>query len=164
MIYGAIDEKSNKCYTYLKAIFTAINDKQLDYNWLITNADIIAHSEELNAFNTSEYCFLSGEKLTELVSQDDSQWIWGVLSGFDKSIPLEEILKYPFPDADGYPGFWEDPLSIQHPLATVEIVPFDSSFVLIFSKNKEIVDSFRGAFPKSQDLSEHNAKFRALQI
>ena len=157
MVYGAIDEKNNKYYTFLKEIFFAIKDKQLDYNWLITNADIIANSEELNAFNTGDYCFLSGEKLTSIVSQDDSQWIWGVLSGFDKSIPLEEILKYPFPYADGYPGFWKNPLSIQHPLATVEIVPFDSSLVLVFSKSKEIVDNFKDAFPESQDLSEYNS-------
>lgn len=156
MIYGAIDEKSKKTYTFLKEIFTAINNKQIEYNWLITKAEILAHSDELDLLNTKEYCFLSGEKLTKIVTQNDSQWIWGVLSGFDKSIPLEEILKYPFPDADGYPGFWKNPLSIQHPLATVEIVPWDSSLVLIFSKNKEIVDNFRKAFPKSQDLSEHN--------
>ena len=156
MVYGAIDSKSKKTYTYLKEIFAAINNKQTEYNWLITNAEILTHSEELNEFNTEEYCFLSGEKLTKIVTQDDSQWIWGVLSGFDKRIPLEEILKYPFPEADGYTGFWKKPLSIQHPLASIEIVPFDSSFVLVFSKSKEIVDDFRKAFPKSQDLSEYN--------
>ena len=156
MVYGAIDSKSKKTYTYLKEIFAAINNKQTEYNWLITNAEILTHSEELNVFNTEEYCFLSGEKLTKIVTQDDSQWIWGVLSGFDKRIPLEEILKYPFPEADGYTGFWKNPLSIQHELASIEIVPFDSSFVLVFSKSKEIVDDFRKAFPKSQDLSEYN--------
>ena len=171
MVYGAIDEKSRKHYTYLKEVFDAINDRQKDYNWLITDTEIIS-SKELNELNTSvhwqyengktiavpasEYYFLSGEELTKIVTQDNSQWIWGVLSGFNKSIPLEEILKYPFPKADGCPGFWKNPLSIQHPLASVEIVPFDSSLVLILSKSKELIDSFRKAFPKSQDLSEHN--------
>lgn len=175
MVYGAIDEKNRQSYTHLKEIFAAIHHKQTEYNWLITDSDIIARSEALNALNTGviwqyenekqtvihvgEYCFLSGEELTNIVLQDDSQWIWGVLSGFDKSIPLEEILKYPFPKADGYAGFWKNPLSIQHPLASVEIVPWDSALVLVLSKNREIVDSFRMAFPKSQDLSEVNAQF-----
>ncbi len=165
MIYGAIDEHSKHHYTYLKDVFSAINHIQMDYNWLITDTDIIARSEELNALNTwpaavpaPEYYFLSGEALTKIVTQDDSQWIWGVLSGFDKRIPIEDILQYPLPKADGYGGFWKNPLSIQHALASIEIVPWDSSLVLIFSKSKEIVDSFRMAFSKSQDLQEYNAE------
>lgn len=172
MVYGLIDSKSKQYYTYLRDVFTAIKNRQTDYNWLITDTDIIAHSEELDLLNTTthwqyengkqvaipaqEYHFLSGEELTRIVMQDNSQWIWGVLSGFDKSIPLEDILNYPLPEANGYEGFWKTPPSLQHPLALVEIVPWDSSLVLIFSTKKEIVDSFRLAFPESQDLSEYN--------
>ena len=173
MVYGVIDKDSCRCYTYLKAVFKAIDNKQSEYNWLITDTEIIAHSDRLDALNTSvhwqykdgksiavpapDYYFLSGEELTKIVEQDDSQWIWGVLSGFEKSIPLDEILRYPFPEADGYKGFWKSPPSIQHPLASVEIVPWDSSLVLVLSKSKEIIDSFRSAFPRSQDLSEFNS-------
>ncbi len=171
MVYAVIDEKSKRYYTYLKDVFAAIGNRQTAYNWLLTDTEIMAHSKELDALNTKvywryqdgkqlvspapEYCFLSGEELTRIVLQDDSQWLWGVLSGFDKSIPLAEILKAPFPEADGYKGFWEDPPSIQHPLAEIEIVPWDGSFVLLFSKSKEIIDSFRAAFPESQDLHEY---------
>ncbi len=173
MIYGVIDKESSRYYTYLKAVFNAIENKQAAYNWLITDSEVIAHSDRLDALNTGvrwqyengkptaiptpEYCFLPGEELTRIVMQDDSQWVWGVLSGFEKSISIDEILKYPLPKADGYKGFWKNPLSIQHPLAAVEIVPWDSAFVLVLSKNKAIVDSFRLAFPRSQDLSEYNA-------
>ena len=158
MIYGAIDEKSRRCYTYLKEIFDAISNKQMEYNWLITDSEIYTSVEELSRLETADYSFISGEELTEIVTNDDSQWIWGVLSGFDKCIPKEEILKYPLPKADGYPGFWKNPLTIQHELASIEIVPFDSYLVLLFSKEKEIVDCFRKAFPKSRDLSEYNTE------
>ena len=173
MVYGVIDRDSCRWYTYLKAVFEAIDNKQLEYNWLITATDIVAHSDRLDALNTSvrwqykngksiavpapDYYFLSGEELTRIITLDDSQWIWGVLSGFEKNIPLDEILRYPLPEAEGYKDFWKNPPSIQHPLASVEIVLWDSSLVLLFSKNKEIIDSFRLAFPRSQNLSEFNS-------
>ncbi len=172
MVYGVIDTESKRLYTYLKAVFDAIDNKQTAYNWLITDTDIIAHSDNLEALNTSvhwayengtpiaipvpDYCFLSGEELTKIITEDDSQWIWGVISGFEKSIPLEEILKCPLPKADGYEGFWKNPPSIQNPLAAIEIVPWDSSCVLLLSTEKEIVENFKKAFPRCQELSAYN--------
>lgn len=152
MIYGAIDEKSERWYTHLKKLFDAIGNKQLEYNWLITdwecNTDIIETVHK-------EYCWLSGEALTDLIVKNDPQWIWAVLSGFDKSVTPEEVLKYELPFANGYGGFWKKPLTLQHPLAKVEIVPWDSSLVLILSERKEIVDSFRKHYPKSKDLIDY---------
>ena len=172
MVYGVIDTKSMHSYTSLKRVFDAIDNKQVDYNWLITDSEIVAQSDKTNALNTgiqwryengkpvavpaANYHFLSGEELTNIIQQDDSQWIWGVLSGFEKSIPQKEILKYPTPKAEGYEGFWKNPLSIQHPLASIEIVPWDSSCVLLLSREKEIVEAFKKAVPNCQDLSEYN--------
>ena len=174
MVYGVIDKESSRYYTYLKAVFDAIENKQVEYNWLITDAEIVAHSSRLDALNTSihgkyedgkpiaisapDYYFLSGEELTSIVTEDDSQWIWGVLSGFEKIIPLDEILKHPLPKADEYDGFWKNPPSIQNPFATMEIVPWDSSCVFLLSTNKKIVDDFRKAFPKCQGLSAYNSQ------
>ncbi len=173
MVYGVIDTKSRRSYTSLKDVFDAIDNRQNDYNWLITDSEIVARTPELEALHTNvywqyengrpiaipapEYHFLSGEELTGIVERDDSQWIWGVLSGFDKTIPLETILQYPLPEANGNGGFWKDPPSLQHELASIEIVPFDSSCVLLFSKDKEIVDRFKRTFPECQDIREYNA-------
>lgn len=173
MVYGVIDSKSKRYYTYLKAVFDAIDNKQNEYNWLITDSEIVAHSDRLNALNTGvywknengksvavpapDYYFLSGEQLTEIITEDDSQWIWGVLSGFEKCIPLEEILKYPLPQANEYDGFWKNPPSIQHPLASIEIAAFDSSCLLFLSTKNDIVEEFRKAFPECQDLGEYNS-------
>ena len=177
MIYGVIDEKSRKYYTFLGDVFDAIGDEQLNYNWLITDSDIVAHSERLNRLNTKqyyqyvdgkavpipapEYYFLSGKELSEIVRADDAQWIWGVLSGFDPGIPLEEILRHPLPTADGCEGFWTRPPALQHPLAALEIVPWDSSCVLLFSRRRETADRFRAAFPASRDLEEYNREGEA---
>lgn len=173
MVYGVIDKESSRYYTYLKAVFNAIENKQVEYNWLITATEIVAHSSRLDALNTSvhwkdedgkpiaipapDYYFLSGEELTKIITEDDSQWIWGVLSGFEKSIPLDEILKYPLPKADGYEGFWKNPPTIQNALASMEIVPWDSSCVLLLSTKGEIVEKFKRAFPNSRELSVYNS-------
>jgi hypothetical protein len=102
-----------------------------------------------------EYCWISGEDLTEMINQEDFQWIWAVLSGFDKSIELSEVLKYNLPYADGYSVFWNKPLTLQHPLSGIEIVPWDSSLTLILSKNREVVDTFMNSFPYSQRLEDY---------
>lgn len=157
-VYGAIDKKSHKAYTWLSQVFTAIGNAQLDYNWLITDCECYPETKEIEELLSREYCWLTGEALTELVEKEDFQWIWGVLSGFRKEITLEEVLAcQPLPVSDGYSGFWQEPISLQHPLADVEIVPWDSSLVLVISKNEKLVSDFRQANPESRDLSEYNA-------
>ena len=79
-----------------------------------------------------------------------------VLSGFEKHITLEEVKKYDLPYADGYRGFWDENISIQHPLATVELVAWDSGCTLFISKADELVDKFRREFPLSVDLEMYN--------
>lgn len=64
--------------------------------------------------------------------------------------------KYGLPYADGYRGFWEENISIQHPLATVELVAWDSGCTLFISEDDELVNKFRREFPLSVDLEMHN--------
>jgi len=142
----------------LRAIFTSIKNVQNKYNWLITDFEGVAETAFHNLFIDNAYIWISGEELTAIVEKDDFQWIWAVLSGFDKNITLEEVLKYKLPYADGYTGFWENPVTIQHPLADIEIVPWDSSLTLIISKDHSIINDFRMAFPLGEDLEEHNTK------
>lgn len=159
MVYGAISIDDEQYYTYLKKVFEAIDNKQLEYNWLITDCVCYLYDKEIEDTLRQEYCWISGEELTKIVTQDDFQWIWAVLSAFDKSVTLDEVLKYDLPYADGYAGFWKNPLSLQTPLTQIEIVPFDSSYMLILSKDKNVIDSFKNHYPKSQDLEEFNDGF-----
>ena len=86
--------------------------------------------------------------------KEDFQWIWAALSGFDKAIPLSEVLKYELPTAVDYSGHWHLPLSIQHPLAEIEIYPWDSSGTMIFSRDKSIFDDFLSFFPFSKRMED----------
>ena len=159
MVYGAINEKGERFYTYLPKLFDAIENAQMEYNWLITDCDCNRPNKVYDECLEQDYCWISGEELTKIVQETPIQWIWAVLSGFKKDIPLDEVLAYPYPDADGYPGFWHNPISMQHPLATIEIVPWDSSLTLFFSKEKALVDKFRAGYPLSEDLTVHNSRF-----
>lgn len=159
MVYGAINEKGESGYTYLPKLFAVLDNAQLQYNWLITdcfcNFDTAVTIEE----REKGYCWISGEDLTQLVNENQVQWIFAVLSGFTKDISLTDALKYPLPFADGYGGFWHNPISMQHPLATVEIVPWDASLTLFFSSDKNLVEKFRKGYPRSEDLAAYNARY-----
>lgn len=157
MVYGAILEKGEKYYTYLRKVFDAIGNRQNEYNWLITNCECYPATQEFSEMLDKDYCWLSGDELTSIVNAEDFQWIWAVLSGFSKDIPLAKVLESPLPFADGYTGFWKNTVSIQHPLASIEIVPWDSSLTLLISNQKNLVDDFMKAFPLSEDLSLYNA-------
>ena len=153
---GAILEKGERYYTQMSKIFASMNNAQKNYNWLITDCVCYPSNKQYNEMLSKEYCWLSGEQLTEMVDSEDFQWILAVLSGFEKDIPLEQVLKYELPYADGYTGFWKNPISMQHPLSVIEIVPWDSTLVLVISKIDDIVDKFQKYFPMSEDLLEYN--------
>lgn len=111
-------------FTYFKEIFCSLDNFQKDYNWLITDVEAApfkeSHYERITQSGT--YAWISGEELTGIIKKDNFQWIWGVLSGFEKCYAKEEILKYDLPYADSQGGFWKTELSVQHPLASVELV------------------------------------------
>ncbi len=157
MIYGAINDKGEHWYTQMGRVFDAIKNKQAEYNWLITDIDCVPQKiEEL--CNGKDYCWITGEELSKIVREDDQQWVWAVLSGFNKNIALSEVMQYPKPYARDYEGFWRNPLSIQHPLAIIEIVPWDSSLTLFFSRKADLVNDFLKFFPLSEDLSTYNSR------
>ena len=155
MVFGAINEKGEEYYTDMVRVFEAINNRQMDYNWLITDCECFPEDPEIAEILNQEYCWMSGEELTELVRKNNFQWIWAVLSGFEKSIDLSEILKYDLPECKDSYKMWEVPITIQHPLAQIEIVPFDSSGTILFSRNEEIVDAFRTYYQFSEELQEY---------
>lgn len=157
-VEGLILDKGEEYYTYMSKIFTAIGGVQKDYNWFITDCECYPKTEKFQHLLSREYCWLSGNELTKIVETENFQWIWAVLSGFEKNISLEEVLTYPLPYADGYEGFWHNPLTIQHPLASVEIVPFDSSLTLILSNERTIISDFKRVFPLNEDLVTYNMK------
>lgn len=153
---SAILDKGENYYTYMGKIFEAIGNEQLKYNWLITDCICYPKNRNLDEFFSQEYVWISGEQLTEIIYKENFQFIWGVFSGFSKDITLKETLKHDLPFVDGYEGFWLDTVNIQHPLANIEIVAWDSSLTLFISKEDNLVNKFIESFSLSEDLSAKN--------
>ena len=153
MTRGIVDRKNFQHYTYMSVVFQAMDHAQLQYNWLITDCVCYPKNREIAKLFDWEYCWLSGEELSAVVEQEDFQWIWACLCGFPKEITPEEVLKYPLPSAQDYNGYYQNPVSLQHPLSTIEIIPCDSSCTLIVSKDEAVIDRYLKRCPKSEDLS-----------
>lgn len=158
MITGAILE--DREYTCFKKLFRAMDNFQKDYNWLITDCEAyperLGHRIRIPQSKYNNYAWIGGKELTNIVNKDDFQWIWAVLSGFDKSISKTDILKYELPYADGYTGFWKENITMQHPLANVELVAWDGYIILLISKHSSIIRKFKEVFPLSEDLRTYN--------
>ncbi|QLK09710.1 hypothetical protein BMG_6511 (plasmid) [Priestia megaterium] len=80
----------------------------------------------------------------------------GSFSAFNKNehIDLDMLKEEPY--ADGNPNFWVEKPTIQHPKAITELVLWDSSLVLLLSKDEEISTNFRSKFKEFKDLDMYN--------
>lgn len=157
-VKGVILENIPRGYfTNMKDIFKAINNKQVDYNWLITNYECNTYPSPKIPQN-SEYVWIEGSSLTKIIEKDDIQFIWGVFSGFSKDILLDDIMNYALPFADNNTALWDSNIDIQHPLADIEIISWDSSLLLLITKMENLMGDFKKSFPKCLDLEFYNSK------
>lgn len=158
LIKGAILEKGEEYFSNMNKVLAAIKGEQINYNWLITDYEFLTSDPKLLSRLTDTFIWLTGEELSSFVTEEYCQWVWAVFSAFPRNIGLEEALKYDLPSADGYDGFWNNPLTIQHPLAEIEITAWDSSSLMIISRNEKIINEFRAFFPNSTDLAAYNSQ------
>lgn len=150
----------------LKEILNSFNGLEKKYNWILTDLDWycpekrINYFEDYRIFKSNSDClnnyWITGENLTKLANVQNVYFIWGVFSAFlkDEILDLDSIKVEPY--ADGNPNFWVENPKIQHPKAVVELVLWDSSLILLLSKDDEISDKFRNAFKGWKDLNNYN--------
>lgn len=137
---GVIIDNKEWIPTQLSNIFPLIGNIQNDYNWLITDYECYPRNEMLRQFFSGEACYVTGEELTQIIQQEDFQWIWGVLSAFSKSVSEEQILQYALPEAEGNSRIWHRPVTLQHPLAELELIARDSTETVLISKDDTIAE------------------------
>ena len=117
--------------------------------------EIVAHQEEklIRGYPKMSHpiVWIAGEDLSNLIKKYNPQFIWGVLSAFDKSINIDinNLLVEPY--ANGNEGLWVPSPNIQHPQAKLEIVCWDS-YVTLFSKDEDIDDKFQDYFKSAKKL------------
>ncbi|MGL4550605.1 MAG: hypothetical protein ACRC33_05415 [Gemmataceae bacterium] len=153
-------------FTDLRLVFRAIGDRQREFDWLVTDLDygrLGVHDHRPPPFIGRGPHWLTGAQLTRQVAEYDLQFAWAVLSGFPPGTPLDLDRLAVDPYADGNPGFWEEQPRIQHPLAEVEIVCWDSTATLLLCRDRSLGESFRRHFPEAVDLAEYNEARRTTQ-
>lgn len=153
-VYGAIDGESLRSYTLLRDLLPAMEPVLKAYNWLVTDCVCNTVNRIADRIERMGYCWMTGDELVEFAKTDSTQFIGGVFSGFSKDTAPERVLEEELPVWE-QPGFWYEPLNLQHPLARVELVPWDSTYVLALSRDKDVIDRFRAALPKSEDLTNY---------
>ncbi|PDY52243.1 hypothetical protein [Bacillus toyonensis] len=149
-------------HTVLDSIFDSFQGMEKEFNWLITDLEIATLQDEELIRNypklSHPIVWIAGEDLSNLLKKYNPQFIWGVLSAFDKSINIDinNLLVEPF--ANGNEELWVPSPNIQHPQATLEIVCWDSSLMLLLSKDINIDDKFRNYFKDARDLNTYNSE------
>ena len=79
MVYGAINRKGEAYYTDLNRVLHAIGYRHKAYNWLITDCVCYPQNPAIAEMLSQDYCWLSGEQLSDLVMAENFQWIWADL-------------------------------------------------------------------------------------
>ena len=122
-----IYKDKNDFNTNMYKLLQEFKIKDLNYKWLIT--DIETNKEE---FSNKEFIIIKHQDLIKLLENNkDIQWIWAVFSAIPSKYSDDEILKYKFPYIIENKNI---NITIQHPLAEIEIDCIDSSYAKIIFK------------------------------
>lgn len=136
-----ISKGEDDYYTDILKVVNAIGGRNLDYNWLITEIEA-----STGDYFYEEYVILSNDELLDNLENKKIQWIWGTFSAIPKKYRQEEILKYNLP---GVENIDKKEIKIQHPLAEIEIIAYDSTFVQLIAKDKTIAEKFKKLYKKA---------------
>lgn len=136
-----ISKGEDDYYTDILKVVNAIGGRSLNYNWLITEIET-----STGDYFYEEYVILSNDELLDNLENKKIQWIWGTFSAIPKKYKQEEILKYNLP---GVENIDKKEIKIQHPLAEIEIIAYDSTFVQLIAKDKTIAEKFKKLYKKA---------------
>jgi hypothetical protein len=144
-------------HTDIKLVFDALEGRQNEFNWLITAHECYSWLSESDIFDEA-IILLSGNELTDIVTKNKIQFVWGIFSAFDKSINIDVNNLLIVPSFDGEWKYGGKDVHPQHPLAVAEIVCVDSSYTIFLSKDADLSSRFLRYYSDAQDLNEWNSK------
>lgn len=137
-------------HTDLKELLKPILKEIESYNWVISDFEFI--SEKILPINHGEDFFiLSNQEFNEVINSN-SQFIWGVISGFQKDEQIK-IDEKKLPYSDGNNLVWENE-NFQIPNSVIEIIAFDSSYTIIKFTDKNLSDKFKNYFNEAIELEK----------
>lgn len=146
-------------HTDIKLIFDALEGRQREFNWLITEHECYCWPSGKDIFNEG-IVFLSGDELTDIVTHNRIQFVWEILSAFDKSIDIDINNLFVIPTFDGKWKYGGEDVHTQRPSAIAEIVCVDSSYTILLSKDEDLSNRFLRHYSDAEDLHQWNRKFK----
>jgi len=139
-------------FTNMKEVFDVLGNAR-QYNWLLSYHDCNHYPSEKISYD-KDYVWLTGDEFVDIVTEYNIQFIWGTAAAYKKDITLDEVLQYPLPPDGKFADYCQLPVSMQNPLADTEIYFIDSTFLVITSKSKDVIERFATAYPDSEYLGE----------
>lgn len=143
--------------TYPAGILNHIEDEVKSLNWRITNAVCLSDGTGYEfPFNDCVDCIMDGTQLLQLLNaHPDIQWVWGVLSGFPKTVDLQQIHKRPVFDQQAEQPYLQHYIHHTEPEAVLELVAFDSTETYILADSDELISRLVKEYPASEDLVKY---------
>lgn len=144
--------------TFPYDVFKHIEHYVKSLNWRISNVecDFIYGADFKFPFEHTDDYFIDGDTLFSMLKEhSEKQWIWGILSGFPKEIPWEEIKKNPVIDATMESPYLENTLHHIEPMAVFEMIAWDSSETHILVDDDSIADCLLKVFTKAESLEKY---------
>ena len=144
-------KKHFKYYTMLKQILYDLELVDKDFWWLISDIEAYPQKEKYEDLVQEEYLLMNTGELTEMLEEDDFQWVWAVFSVISSNYTKEDILQFDLPcvenldDTEYNPH--EDIPKMQHPYAELEIYAVDSSYMFMITDNEELICRFKKSYP-----------------
>ncbi len=133
-------------YSELGPLFAGI-PRLREYYYLLSDLELNRYPDTLR--KGEDPILISGEELSTTLEQIEVQFIWGVLSAFERiptSLPVEA------PYAEGNTAFWEGQPTPQAQGASFEIVCWDSSLTLFIGVDQWLASWLRKLYPDIRDL------------
>ncbi|SFU33226.1 DUF2691 family protein [Butyrivibrio sp. M55] len=158
---GIVINKGENYYTDIKDILNTIGDLYKKYKWLISGYECYPQDEKLAKLFSGKAVFISSVDLKNVLDIENFQLIWGVLSAIPQNISKEEVMKYKLPYAESNNEIWDESYPMQHPLADIEIIGWDSSATVIKSKDDSIIRMVKAKKGQAISLNEYNSSSNA---
>lgn len=140
--------KDEKYYTYMLKLINSIGGRKLEYNWLINDIEAYPNSLKIKRrIDENEYLLLSNDELMDMLEEEDFQFIWGKFYAISNKYSKEEILKY------------KDNNCLEE-VSEIIVRAEDSSLVSLETKDNNIIELFKKAYPKMKKVSKMKGKIK----
>ena len=142
--WSAVLRGDGQPHTLLGRVFDALEDRQRGCNFLLVGIEAYPQTPEFQFVNGPSV-WLSGEELTQIVRQEDFQWVWGAFLAFSPEISKEWALSNTsalyVPQSSDWDS-WQVRNRFLETGAQFMIFADDSTATELLTQDRELVDGF----------------------